>query len=41
MEEEETRRQGVPLGTRFDALYDKYEKFRPNSRNMKNITRHG
>ena len=35
MEEEETRRQGVPLGRRF---YDKYDKFRPDCKNIKNMT---
>ena len=39
MEEEETRRQGVPLGRRLYALYDnlndgisydKFDKFRPD-----------
>ena len=49
MEEEETRRQGVPLGRRFHALqwnsmttnderfYEKYDKFRADCRNMTNM----
>ena len=42
MEEEETRRQCVPLGmtTNDERFYDKYDKFRPDCRNMKNITLH-
>ena len=46
MEEEETRRQCVPLGRRFmhcmttndEIFYDKYDKFRLGCRNMTNMT---
>ena len=46
MEEEDTIRQCVPLGRRFHAdydnnderFYDKYEKFRPDCRHMRNLT---
>ena len=38
MEEEETRRQGVPLERRFHALYDKYDKFKLDCRHMTNLT---
>ena len=46
MEEEETRRQRVPLGRKFHAIYDnndgrfydKDEKFRTDYRSMKNMT---
>ena len=30
MEEEKTKRQGVPLGRRSYALYEKYDTFRPD-----------
>ena len=46
MGEEETRRQGVPLGrdsmhsmkTNDEIFYDKYDKFRPDCIHMKNMT---
>ena len=45
MEEEETRRQCVPLGdsmhsmtTNDERLYGKYDKFKPDFRPMKNMT---
>ena len=49
MEEEETRRQCVPLEgdsmhsmtTNDGRFYDKYDKFRPNFSHMKNMTRQG
>ena len=46
MQEEETRRQVVPLGRRFmhsmttndERFYEKYEKLRPDCRHMTNMT---
>ena len=40
MDEEEARRQGVPLGmtTNDERFYDKYDKFKPNCRPKTNMT---